>query len=144
MELAQTSNASDNPDLNKNTPLAKAFSLGTIAPNETSKTLVVALNVPKPKAIKNIQMALTSAGKLSFSESYFKYTTSPELRTDINPENNFQGINTDKSKTSPYNIEIKNRDNFNSEYVYINISLPPNNPIGDNTVKVCWFFDYAE
>jgi len=141
--LTQTSNASDSTN-NLNTPLAKSFNFGSIAPGGTSQTIVVALNVPNTKAIDNIRIALMDTGGLTFTTSTFGYSTSVELKDSITPEYYFQGINSSKSSTSPYNVSIKNRDYFNSEYVYLNIHMPSHNAIRVGVIKLCWFFDYAD
>lgn len=142
MILTQTSNASDSTE-NQNTPLAKSFTFGTISPKEISEIVVVALNVPNTRAIANIRLGLIGTGGITFSSNIFAYTTSVELRDDITPESYFQGVNNDKSNASPYNINIKNRDNFNSEYVYLSVHLPIYQPIGKGLIKFCWWFDYC-
>ena len=152
MVLTQTSNASDSTS-NLNTPLSKSFSFGSIAPAGSSQILAVSLNVPNVRAIDNIQLGLVETGGIVFNNNIFGYTTSVELRDDIIPDSYFQGVNSSKIKANqdtinpyvlPYNIPVKNRDNFNSEYVYLNINLPTYNPIGKGVAKFCWFFDYAD
>jgi len=147
----QTSNASDS-STTQNSLLSQALTFGTIAPNETSKTIVVALNIPHAKAITNIKIGLISSGGITFANNIFGITSSVELRDDITPDSYFQGVNAnnvvDNKQTDPaiypYNISIRNKDNHTSEYVYLNIKLPNNQIIGEGVLKLKWFFDYSE
>ena len=139
----QSSNASDS-STTQNSLLAQSFSFGTIAPGQTSKTVIVSLNIPYVKAIANIKMGLISAGGITFSNSIFGITSSVELRDDIVPDNYFQGINTDKTSTNANNISIPNKDNHTSAYVYLNVQVPNDQVIETGIVKMKWFFDYAE
>jgi hypothetical protein len=139
----QSSNASDS-STTQNSLLAQSFSFGTIAPGQTSKTIIVALNIPYAKAITNIKIGLTSTGGITFSNNIFGITNSIELREDITPDNYFQGINTDNTSTNAYNISIPNKDSHTSDYVYLNVQVPSNQVIGEGIIKLRWFFDYTE
>jgi hypothetical protein len=139
----QTSNASDS-STTQNSLLSQALTFGTIAPNETSKTIIVALNIPYAKAITNIKIGLVSSGGIAFANNIFGITSSVELRDDITPDSYFQGVNANKVSTDSYNINIRNKDNHTSEYVYLNVKLPNNQIIGEGMIKWKWFFDYSE
>lgn len=138
----EVANASDSTETEK-TPLAKAFSYGTIAPDKTSKTIIISLNIPYVKAITNIKLGLISTGGIEFANNLFGINNSIELRDDITPDNHFQGVNTNKDSTSPYNVSIPNKDDHTSEYVYLNVKLPQNQIIGEGIIRMKWFFDYA-
>lgn len=139
----QTSNASDSPTT-QNSLLAQSLSFGTIAPNEISKTIVVQLNVPYVKTITNIKIGLVATGGIEFANNLFGIISSVELRDDITPDNNFQGVNTDRDPLSLYNVNIPNKDNNTSEYVYLNVQLPKDQVIGSGICRFKWFFDFAE
>lgn len=119
-----------------------AFNFGTIAPGETSDTLIVALETLIP--IGNIRLALIGTGGITFRNDIFGYTSNPILNSTITPVNFFQGINTGQSSTSPYNIAIDNKDQYHSEFVYLNLNLPLNNFLKESVIRYQWFFDYAE
>jgi len=125
------------------TPFSNAFNFGTLAPGETSQTVILSLNVPNVNAINNIRLALINNGGITFTTSTFGVGTSAEIRSDIRPTSYFQEINVDKVATSSYNIPVANLDYFNSEYVYLNIKLPQNNFLGQGVVRYCWFWDYS-
>jgi len=135
------SDASESEDT-KNTPFAKAFNFGTIAPRETSKILPVFLRVPNTKAIRNIQLGLTNTGGIVFTSNVFGITTSKELRDDIVPYVYFQGVNTDSTATNTNNISISNTSEITTDYVYLGVNLPTNNFLGEGVVRYRWFFDY--
>lgn len=126
-----------------NTPFADAFNFGGLAPSETSPAIIISFNVPNVQAITNIRLGLISAGGINFDDDIFGITTSPEIRSDIKPSKYFQGINVTRSATSNYNVSVANLDNYNSEYVYINIRLPEDNFLGEGVVRYVWFFDYV-
>jgi hypothetical protein len=139
----QTSNASDS-STTQNSLLSQSLTFGTIAPNATSKTIVVALNIPYAKAITNIKIGLVSSGGITFANNIFGITSSVELRDDITPDGYFQGVNANKVSTDSYNIDIRNKDNHTSEYVYLNVKLPNDQIIGEGMIGLKWFFDYSE
>lgn len=146
----QASNASDDPTT-RSQLLSQSFTFGTIAPNETSKTVIVAINVPYVKAITNIKIGLVSSGGIVFTNSIFGIASSVELRGDITPDAYFQGVNInriiDNTQTNPaiypYNISIRNKDNHTSEYVYLNVKLPQGQIIGEGMIKFHWWFSFA-
>jgi len=140
---SEVSNASDSSQTKENT-FAQAMNYGTIAPGETSKTIVVSLNVPHVKAITNIKIGMVETGGIEFSDDIFGVISSIELRDDITPDNHFSGVNSDRSSTSPYNVSIPNKDNTTSEYVYLNVTLPRNQVIGEGIIRYKWWFDFAE
>jgi hypothetical protein len=139
----QTSNASDS-STTQNSLLAQSLSFGTIAPNQTSKTIIIQLNVPYVKAITNIKIGLVATGGVEFANNLFGVTSSIELRDDITPDNHFQGVNTNRDPASLYNIGVPNKDNYTSEYVYLNVQLPIDQVIGEGICRFKWFFDFAE
>ncbi len=134
--------ASDNGQT-KNQLFAQALDFGTLAPGETSETLAIALNIPYVKAINNIKLGLISIGNLMFTTSTFGMTSSVELRDDIIPSTYFQGLSTTELDIDPNNISIPNRDNVHSSYVYLNIKLPLNQPLGRGLISLKWWFNYA-
>jgi hypothetical protein len=138
----EISNASDSTETIG--AVAKTFSFGTIAPNETSKTIPVALFIPEVSAIQNVKLGLVSTGGIEFADDLFGVASSSELRYDITPDTYFQGINIDKTSTNIYNVSIPNRDNHNSNYVYLNVKLPVNQPIGTGILRFKWWFEYSE
>lgn len=138
----QTSNASDD-STTQNLLLSQSLSFGTTAPNETSKIIIVALNVPYTQAITNIRIGLVSVGGIEFANNIFGITNSVELRDDIMPDSYFQGVNSTRSATSVYNINIPNKDSHTSQYVYLNVKLPQDQIIGEGIVKFKWYFDYS-
>jgi len=139
----ETSDASDNSQT-INTDTAKSISFGTIAPKEKSKNIIVALNVPKTRAITNIKIGLISTGGITFSTTTFGISKSIEIRDDITPSEYFQGVNSNKSSTSVYNIAVNNRDKYSSEYIYLNTILPADHVFGTGIIKYKWWFDYDE
>jgi len=148
----QTSNASDD-NSTQNSLLAQSFSFGTIAPNQTSKTMIFQLNVPRVKAITNIKIGIISVSNITFTSEMIGITKSTELRDDIDPADGFydgyswvyyfDGINEDESPTSAYNISVANKNDHTSEYVYLNMKLPNDQSIGEGLIRFKWFFDYA-
>lgn len=138
----QSINASDDSST-QNMLLSQSFSFGTIAPNQTSKTMIVQLNIPRVKAITNIKIGLISSGSIEFDNNIFGISKSVELRDDITPDDYFLGVNEDKLSTNIYNINVANKNDHTSEYVYLNINLPQNQSIGEGLIRYKWFFDYA-
>lgn len=139
----QTSNASDSPTT-QNSLLAQSLNFGTVAPNQTSKTIILQLNIPYVKAITNIRLGLVSTGGIEFANNLFGIASSIELRDDITPDNHFQGVNSSRDPASPYNISVPNKDNYASQYVYLNVQLPIDQVIGEGICRFKWFFDFAE
>jgi hypothetical protein len=141
--VGQTSSASDSLDT-KASPFAKSFTFGTIAPGEISKTVIIQLNIPNVKAITNVKLGLVDIADITFTNTMFGINSSIELRSDITPDYYFQGVNTSKSATSPYNISIPNKDNYTSAYVYLNVKLPSDYTFKTGMLSYKWFFDYAD
>jgi len=138
-----TSNAS-NDSGTKSTVSAKSPTFGTISPGQTSSTIVISLSVPDVIAIKNIKIGLINSGGITFSNDVFGIATSSELRSDIEPDTYFQGVNTSGLITSSYNIAVPNKDKHSSTYVYLNAKLQSSKTVGTGLVKYSWFFDYAD
>lgn len=142
---AEFTDASDNP-LTRNRPFAQSLNFGTLAPGETSETMIIALNVPYVKGIRNIKLGLTNTGGLTFTNQTFGINSSIELRSDITPDNHFEGLNTKEPSptNSEYTISIDNRDKFNSAHVYLNVKLPLNQNLGFGIIGFKWYFEYAD
>ena len=115
--------------------------------------MIFQLNIPKVKAITNIKLGLISVSNLTFTSDMIGITKSSELRDDIDPADGFfdgyswiyyfQGINEDKLSTNIYNINVLNKNDHTSEYVYLNMKLPNDQSIGEGLIRFKWFFDYA-
>ena len=119
------------------------FTFGTIAPGETSASIVVLFRAPDVDAITNIKIALINPGNITFSNTTFGVVSDAGLAFDVVPTTYFQGINTTDSSTNQYNVAIDNADIHTSKYVYLNITLPRNNLLEPGTVRYTWYFDYA-
>jgi hypothetical protein len=126
-----------------NSLLSHSFSFGTVAPNETSKIMIISLNIPNVKAITDIKIGLVSTGGIEFANDLFAITSSPELRSDIVPDSYFQGVNSERLASSLLNMDIPNRDAHSSEYVYLSTKLPQNHEFGVGNIRFKWFFKYA-
>ena len=135
------SSSAGNSQTTKDTPFANSLSFGTIAPGETSKTIIIGLNVKNAPLIKNIKLGLINTGDIEFANNIFGYATSSVLRTDLAPTEYFQGV-SDNTETSIYNINIDNRSNTESNYIYLNISLPLDHTLATGIIKLAWFFEY--
>ena len=141
-EITQQTSASDNAET-INTSFAKSSSFGTIAPGETSKNIIIQLNIPNVRGIANIKLALVALEGIEFENNIFGISKDYLLRDDIVPNEYFQGINTDNSPTNSYNISIANIDNNASEYVYLNLTLPLDSITGVGIIRLKWYYDYA-
>jgi len=139
--VSQTSNASDSINTTKS---SKSISLGTLAPGETSKTLIVTLNVPRAKSINNIKIGLIKTGGIDFSTTTFGISNSPYLSTAIEPEEYFLGVNSEGTAANQYNISIPNKNDTTSDYVYLNINVPRDATPYPSVLRFRWFFDYAD
>jgi len=142
LEVTQETNAS-NAENTKSTVFSESMTFGSIAPGETSKTIVAQLNIPNVKAITNIKLGLISTGSLTFANNIFGVTSNYELISGYPIENYFQGVNSNESASNAYNISIPNKNNYSSDYVYLNINLPSNNIFGTSVLRYKWFFEYA-
>ena len=134
--------ASDNKGT-LNTIDAQSLSFGPLAAGETSETKIIYLNVPNAAAIRNIKIGLVDTGSVPFSTNNFGIETREILDYNIVPSSYFAGLNTDNLPTNIYNIPIENAGENSSQYVYINMTVPNNQAVGDGIVKLVWFFDYA-
>jgi hypothetical protein len=141
--VADTSAASDN-EQTQDTPFASSMSFGTIAPGQTSKTVIVGLNIPTVSAIQNIKIALVDAGGIEFANGIFGVEAFTELRGDLEPTTYFQGVNDDDSELNVYNVEVPTRTNIASTYVYLNVTLPQDHTLGTGVIRYKWYFDYSE
>tara|TARA_R110000824_G_scaffold148242_3_gene317865 strand:- start:50711 stop:51613 length:903 start_codon:yes stop_codon:yes gene_type:complete len=124
-----------------NNPYAKSLTFGNISAGGTSDTLIAYLSVPNSVAIDNIKLGLIDAGGITFTVESFGAETSPILQ-DIEPEDYFQGVNSTKTANNDFNVDIENKDRYNSEYVYLNIKLPSGHPTETDVIRYKWFFDY--
>lgn len=122
---------------------SNSFSYGTIAPGETSETMIVFLNVPYSLSIKNIKVGLTHTGNINFDLAKFGIESLSYIDYNKIPNVYFQGVNSSKSINSIYNISIENRSDITSYYVYLNVTLPRNNEIKGGIIKYMWWFDYS-
>jgi hypothetical protein len=143
LEVVQQTSASDDVKT-EDTPFSNSASFSTVAPGETSKTIITQLNIPNVKGITNIKLGLINIGELSFSSNSFGVANNYLLIKDYPIESYFQGVNTDKSASSAYNISIPNKDLNNSDYVYLNINVPRNSIPEPSIIRYRWFFDFAE
>lgn len=121
---------------------SSSLSLGTLAPGETSKTIVLRLSAPDSITIKNIKIGLINSGCISFTNKTFGIETRNYYDKYIIPETYFQGI-SDETSTSAYNVEILNSTRTNSYYVYINVKIPLDFTFKGGTIRLKWFFDFA-
>ena len=142
-EVRDSTDASDNTNT-QNTPFSNSFNFGTLAPGETSQTIIISLQIPHTRAIGSIKLGLVDNGDIPLQSTTFGITSSAELRSDITPETYFQGVNSDNTSTNAYNISIDNLKNDTSNYVYLNITLPLSQPINSGIIKYKWFFDYSD
>jgi len=120
------------------------MTFGTLASGEVSQAIIVSLNVPDVKAIAHIKLGLISIGNMEFNNEMFGVEANNELAVNYTPTEYFQGINTDGLSTSAYNIDISNRNQNSSAYVYLNINVPLNNIPDTYVLRYKWFFDFAE
>ena len=142
-EISQKTNASESPDT-KETVFSKSMTFGTLAPGETSRTMVVALNVPNVKAITNIKLGLMNTGNIDFANNVFGIHNDYRLSRSIIPESYFQGVNTTGEASNQYNIDIPTREANISDYVYLNINVPSDSIPEASVIRYRWFFDFAE
>jgi len=141
--IAQETNASDSPDT-KASVFSESATFGTLAPGETSESLIVALNVPNVKGITNIKLGLINAGELEFNTTMFGVGYNADLISNYELTDYFQGVNANETPNSPYNISVPNTDLASSNYVYLNVDVPINNIPGPSVLRWKWFFDFAE
>lgn len=134
----------DNTQIETVTKRSGALNFGTMAPGETSETIIVSLFAPSVKAINNIKLALIDTGGVIFDENLFGITSGANLNFSIVPSSYFIGVNEDDSTTNNYNVVIANRDPNTSDYVYLNLKLPLNNFIGHGVCRLKWYFDYSD
>ena len=126
-----------------NTINSDVLELGTIAPGETSQTKIMFLRVPSGLGINNIKIGLIDSGGINFSNTTFGVETRSYLDYNIIPNTYFEGINTDKTANSPYNISIANNGALASQYVYLNVIVPNNHIFAGGTIRFKWFFSYV-
>ena len=125
-----------------NTIFSDSLELGPIAPGETCATKIIYLRVPSATSIQNIKLSLIGTGGITFVSSIFGVETQNYLDYNLIPSSYFQGVNSDKSSTSIYNISIPNNGLLQSQYVYLNVSLPMDQTFEAGTIRLKWFFDY--
>ena len=120
-----------------------ALSFGPLAPGETSPTSIIYLKVPQAVALNNIKLALIDSGGLTFENTTFGVEIQPFIDYNIIPSEEFSGVNETKDVDSLYNVSVSSRDLQNSNYVYLNVSIPIGELFGTGTVRYKWFFDYT-
>lgn len=130
-----------------------AGTFGTIAPGETSKTIIMALRLPNATAIGGTdkngnpiepKLGLISIGNLTFSSNMFGYSISKDLDPTIKPTGYFKSVNVNKDPNYAHNISVPINNKNTSYYVYLNMSLPTSYSIGGDTIRFSWFFDYQD
>ena len=121
---------------------SKSSTFGIVAPYESSQTNIIQLFVPGAAAITNIRLALIDTGGIVFNTSTFGIDTRAFIDTNVVPESFFQGV-SNKSNSSPYNVNISNLNRLASEYVYLNINVPIGQEFISGTIRYQWLFDYA-
>lgn len=119
-----------------------ALSFSSLAPGETSPTMIVYLKVPTSLTINNIKLALTDCGGLTFGDTKFGVEVQPFVDYNIIPSDEFTGVNSTKDPNSPYNISVANKDSQSSSYVYLNMIIPRGQLFGSGTIRYKWWFDY--
>lgn len=127
----------------RNTIKSMALSFGPLAPGQISQTMIIYLKVPSSLAINNIRLALVDCGGLTFGDAKFGVEIQPFIDYNIIPSNEFAGVNETRDSNSIYNISINNRDLSNSNYVYLNVSIPLGQIFGTGTIRYRWWFDYS-
>lgn len=125
-----------------NTINSESLDLGPVPPGGTSDTKILYLRVPKGISINNIKIALIDTGGIIFGDTVFGLETRNYLDYNIVPTNYFEGINEDQSPTSEYNVDIPNNGLLESQYIYVNVTLPEDHLFGAGTVRYKWIFDY--
>ena len=119
-----------------------SLSIGTLAPGETSQTIVLRLSAPNSITIKNIKIGLIETGGITFTNTTFGIETRNYYDKYIVPETYFLGI-SDETSTSIYNISVLNSTRTNSYYVYLNVKIPLNFIFKGGTIRLKWFFDFS-
>jgi hypothetical protein len=122
---------------------ATSLSFGHLAPGETSETVIIALRAPYAKTIDNIKIALINTGDIPFSNNVFGIEFRNYIDYNIKPSSYFQGVNEDNEANNVNNIDIENKDNISSQYVYLNVSLPTSQGSGAGVIRLKWYFDYV-
>lgn len=125
-----------------NTIDSESLELGAMAPGETSSTKIIFLRVPSSLGINNIKLGLIDTGGINFTNSTFGVETLNYLDYNYTPSSFFDGVNEDKNATSSYNITVPNSGSFESQYIYLNVTLPNDHEMGAGVVRYKWFFDY--
>lgn len=120
-----------------------ALNYGTVAPGETSKTIIVSLFAPYIKQLNHINISLADTGGIDFSANVFGVTTSDTIDPSITPESSFMGVNNSDAPDN-FNFAVPNRNSNTSAYVYLNVRLPRDNFLGSGTIRYKWFFDYSD
>ena len=119
-----------------------SLSFGSLAPGETSETIIINLRAPYAKTIDNIKIALINTGDIIFANNIFGIEFRSYIDYNIKPSSYFQGINEDNEANNVNNIDINNKDNLSSQYVYLNVSLPTSQSSGAGVMRLKWFFDF--
>jgi hypothetical protein len=125
-----------------NTINSQSLSFGILAPGETSKTIIVGLRVPYAKTIDNIKICLVDTGDIEFKNNIFGVEIRSYIDYNVVCSTFFQGLNEDNDPYNMNNIEVENKDNISSQYVYLNVSLPENQIMGNGVIRIKWYFDF--
>ena len=133
----------DGMEVNRVTKRRGAFNFGTLAPGQTSDTIIVQLKGINTTALGRIKIALIDTGDITFAPNIFGITTTFRLSSSIEPEEYFEGVNTDGLASNPYNIDIDTIEINKSDYVYLNVAVPSNQTVENGVIRYKWFFDYA-
>jgi len=126
-----------------NTIYSKALSFGQLSAGETSETKIIYLNVPSALAIRDIKIGLSDTGTIPFSTGKFCIEVRQDIDYNLTPLIAFTGLNTDNTASNINNVSIANAGENFSQYVYINVTVPKNQFVGDGVIKLIWFFNYA-
>ena len=122
---------------------SQSISFGTLAPGSTSQTIIVGLRVPNAKTIDNIKICLINTGDIEFQNNIFGVEIRNYIDYNIVCSEFFQGLNEDNDPYNLNNIDVENKDNISSQYVYLNVRLPENQTTGNGVIRIKWYFDYA-
>lgn len=122
---------------------ALSLSFGPLAPGAISETKIIYLNAPNAQTINNIRIALVDAGGITFTPQTFGIDFRGYIDYNLVPETYFQGVNTDNSQTNLFNVNVGNLDNLTSQYVYLNVRMPPYQAVQVGVCRYRWYFEWA-
>ena len=122
---------------------ATSLALGSISPGETSVTKIIYLRIPNAIGIDNIKIGLINNGGIDFTTTTFGIEIHNHIDNNIVPTKYFTGINETGNSNNIHNVSVGNNGNIQSNYVYLNITLPSNHNLNAGVVRFKWFFDYV-